>query len=184
MSRLPTGGRGQGPGLKNPGPTDSQHRGTSEMVAEPFVRICLPGPPRGKGRPRTRVIGKFATIYTDSATRAFESRLKSAGIEAMRGKEPLCEALSVRVMAYMPIPASWPAKRQKEAVDGLIFPTSGIDLDIIVKMFDGVNYRPPRFKGDRERSPIIWQNDSQIINLHAMKVYSDQPRLEIEVFRW
>lgn len=150
----------------------------------PFVMISLLGAPRGKGRPRTRVIGQFATIYTDPETRKYEAALKTAGIKAMDGREPIDEAVSVVVHAYMPISPSWSAKKKAAALAGDIMPTSGIDLDNIVKMLDGLNYHPPRFKGDRERRPIIWHNDSQIVSMQAMKLYSAHPRLEITVWKW
>jgi Holliday junction resolvase RusA-like endonuclease len=150
----------------------------------PLVFIRLDGPPRGKGRPRTRVIGEFATIFTDAKTRKYEDALKSAGIEAMADNEAVDEPLAVVIYAYMPIPASWSKTKRAAAAAGDISPTSGIDLDNIVKMLDGLNYHPPRFKGDREKRPIIWRNDSQIVSLQAIKLYSHEPRLEITVWRW
>lgn len=155
-------------------------------VAGPFVVIQLKGAPRGKGRPRTRVIGEFATIYTDGKTRAYEAALKDAGIAAMEvmGLQPTDEALSVVICAYMPVPASWSAKKRAAALAGDIMPTTGIDLDNICKMIDGLNYHPPQFKGDRVKRPIIWRNDSQIVSLQAIKSYSAHPRLEITVWRW
>lgn len=150
----------------------------------PFVTVTLLGPPRGKGRPRTRVIGKFATIFTDKKTRTYENDLKAAGIEAMGDRVPLDEAISVKVMAYMPVPESWSQKKKASALAGDIMPTSGIDLDNIVKMIDGLNYHPPQFKGDRSRRSIIWANDSQIVALSAMKFYSSEPRIEVFVWRW
>jgi Holliday junction resolvase RusA-like endonuclease len=144
----------------------------------------MPGPPRGKGRPRTRVVGSFATIFTDSKTRAYETELKRCGVQAMHGRDPVDEAISVVVRAFMPIPESWSRKKREAALSGDIMPTSGIDLDNIVKMIDGLNYYPPRHKGDREKRPIIWHNDSQIVSMQAIKVYSDRPRLVIDVWRW
>lgn len=153
-------------------------------MAEPFVTIVLNQPPRGKGRPRTRVVGSFATIYTDKATRDFENALKAAGIEAMGDRESIDEPVSVEVRAYMPIPDSWSAKKRAAALNHEILPTTGIDLDNIVKMLDGLNYRPPAYKGDKSKWPIIWRNDSQIVSMHAMKLYSAEPRLTIVVRRW
>lgn len=150
----------------------------------PLVVIQLAGAPRGKGRPRTRVVGEFATIFTDARTRDYENALKAAGIEAMADQEPVDEPLAVVVYAYMPIPQSWSAKKRAAAIEGTLLPTSGVDLDNIVKMVDGLNYHPPRFKGDREKRPIIWKNDSQIVSLQAIKLYAEQPRLEITVWRW
>lgn len=154
------------------------------VEAGPFVVIRLMGAPRGKGRPRTRVIGQFATIYTDAETRKYENALKAQGIKAMAGRAPIDEALAVVICAYMPVPASWSAKKRAAAIAGDIMPTSGIDLDNICKQVDGLNYHPPRFKGEREKRPIIWRNDSQIVSMQAIKSYSDQPRLEITVWKW
>lgn len=152
--------------------------------AGPFVVIQLMGPPHGKGRPRTRVIGEFATIFTDAKTRKYENELKAAGIAAMAGREPLDEAIAVVIYAYMPVPKSWSKKDRAAALAGDIMPTTGIDLDNIAKMVDGLNYHPPRFKGDREKRPIVWRNDSQIVSMQSIKIFSDQPRLEITVWRW
>ena len=153
-------------------------------MASPHVTIVLLGDPRGKGRPRTRVIGDFATIFTDSKTRKYEDALKQAGIAAMAGKLVLTGGVAVRLAAYMPVPKSWSKKDRAAALAGDIMPTSGIDLDNIVKMLDGLNHHPPRFKGDREKRPIVWSNDSQIVSLQAMKIYSANPRLQIEVWDW
>lgn len=154
------------------------------MTDCPIAVIQLLGPPKGKGRPRTRVIGEFATIFTDKQTRDYENALKKAGIAAMDGQEPIEGPLAVVVIALMPIPPSWSRKKQLEAAHGRILPTSGIDLDNIVKMLDGLNYHPPRHKGDREKRPIIWRNDSQIVSLQAHKAYDLFPRLEITVWHW
>jgi Holliday junction resolvase RusA-like endonuclease len=153
-------------------------------MAEPFVVIQLMGEPRGKGRPRTRVVGEFATIFTDAKTRKYENALKAAGIEAMAGREPLDEAVSVVIFAYMPVPASWSKKKRAAALAGEIAHTTKPDFDNITKMLDGLNYYPPRFKGDRQKTPIIWRDDCQIVAAQFFKQYSAEPRLEITVWRW
>lgn len=152
--------------------------------AIPFVVIELDGAPRGKGRPRTRVVGQFATIFTDKQTRDYENALKAQGIKAMAGREPLNEAVSVVIYAYMPIPGSWSAKKRQAAIDCDVMPEGSPDLDNLVKMLDGLNYHPPRFKGDREKRPIVWKNDAQIVSMQAIKFYSERPRLQITVWRW
>jgi Holliday junction resolvase RusA-like endonuclease len=110
--------------------------------------------------------------------------LKARGIAAMDGLPPIDGPLSIVLAAYLPIPNSWSRKKQAAALDGDIMPISGIDLDNIIKQVDGLNYHPPRFKGDREKRPIIWLNDSQIVSIQALKFYSDEPRLEISVYYW
>src|SRR5688572_33333800 len=103
------------------------------------------GPPRGKGRPRTRVVGNFATIYTDAETKKYEKALKEAGISAMAGRPHLDEAVSVVIHAHMPIPASFSQKKRAAALAGDIMPETKPDFDNITKMIDGLNYHPPEF---------------------------------------
>lgn len=153
-------------------------------MPEPFVVVRLMGPPRGKGRPRTRVVGQFATIYTDKKTRDFENELKAAGIEAMGDRAHLDEALSVVVHAHLPIPESFSRAKRAAALAGDLMPTGKPDFDNVLKMLDGLNHHPPRFKGDREKRPIIWRDDSQIVACQFLKKYSEHPRLEIVVWRW
>jgi len=158
--------------------------GEGSVSAEPFVVIQLMGVPRGKGRPRFGTIGGFVRVFTDKETVKYEKALKAAGIEAMEGREVLDEAVSVIIRAYMPIPESWSKKKKQMALEGDLAPTTMPDLDNITKMIDGLNYHPPRFKGDKEKRPIVWKNDSLIVSMQAMKLYDAEPRLEIVVFRW
>jgi Holliday junction resolvase RusA-like endonuclease len=155
-------------------------------VSEPYVTITLPGSPRGKGRPRFSTRGGFVTAFTDKATVSYENALKAAGIAAMAagGLSPLKEALGVQVMAYMAVPESWSKKKRAAALAGDIMPTSGFDADNLGKSIDGLNYHPPRFRGDKERRPIIWHNDANIVSLQVMKLYDADPRLVVSVFRW
>jgi Holliday junction resolvase RusA-like endonuclease len=126
----------------------------------------------------------FATVFTDKNTRAYEDALKKAGIHAMGGRPHLDEAVSVMILAHMPVPASWSNKKRAQALAGDIQPTTPPDWDNVSKMIDGLNYHPPRFKGDREKRPIIWRSDSQIVAAQFRKMYSDQPRVEIHVWKW
>lgn len=158
-------------------------RATSPST-EPYVVVRLMGPPRGKGRPRTRVVGSFATIYTDAKTRNFENELKAAGIAAMEGLQTLDEAVSVVVHAHMPIPESFSRKKREAALACEIMPTGKPDFDNVLKMLDGLNHHPPEFKGDRSKRPIIWRDDAQIVACQFLKRYSEHPRLEIAVWRW
>jgi len=151
---------------------------------EPIVVIQLIGPPRGKGRPRTRVVGEFATIFTDKKTREYENALKAAGIAAMGDRPAVDGPLSVVIYAFLPVPKSWSKKDRAAALAGDIMPTGKPDFDNITKMLDGLNAHPPRFKGDREKRPIVWRDDAQIVAAQFLKQYSDQPRLEITVWRW
>lgn len=163
-------------------------------MTEPYVIIELEWPQdakgrirgAGKGRPKFSTQGGFVRAYTPAKTRAFENKIKDAGIAAMAvmGLKPLDEALTVKIRAYMPVPESWSEKKRQAALAGDIAHTVKPDKDNIEKLLDGLNHHPPRFKGDKEKRPIIWRDDSQIIGGDFLKIYDVRPRLYIAVHRW
>lgn len=147
------------------------------MSGDPLVSMILPGDPRGKGRPRFRIVRpkggqEFVSVYTDGETAAYEQALAWVGSAAWRGKPPLDIALTVFAEAFMPIPASWSKRKQAAAVSGELVPTGKPDGDNIQKCVgDALN-------------KIIWIDDSQIVMWQCLKLYSDFPRLRISVWAW
>lgn len=146
-------------------------------MSEPLVTIILPGDPRGKGRPRFRIVqprGKpqFVTVYTDAETLKYEAALAQAGAAAWAGREPLDEALTVFAEAFLPIPASWSKRKQDAAAAGDIVPTGKPDGDNIQKCVgDALN-------------KIVWTDDSIIVMWQCLKLYSDFPRLRVSAWLW
>jgi Holliday junction resolvase RusA-like endonuclease len=145
-------------------------------LGDPTVVVELPGPPKGKGRPRGRIVpgkaGKpgFVSMYTDAETRSYEAMLRYAGEQAMAGRRLLEAALRVHVYSVFPIPASWSAKKQAAADEGYIRPTGKPDADNILKCAaDGLN-------------GIVWRDDAQIVDCHVIKIYGDKPMVRLEVW--
>jgi len=130
------------------------------------ITIELPGQPMGKGRPRFS--RKTGTVYTPPETRSYEAQLKWMATQAMRGQDPMTEAVGVTVQALMEIPASWSKKKQRQAADDKIRPTTKPDADNLVKMLDAFN-------------GVVWADDKQIVQLTLMKFYSLRPRMCITV---
>jgi Holliday junction resolvase RusA-like endonuclease len=135
------------------------------------IVLELLGPPRGKGRPRFRVMGKFVSTYTDAETRKYEDRLRSEATLKMLGIPVLDCPLSVRIEAYMPVPGSWSKKKVEAALEGQIMPTTKPDSDNIIKMLDALN-------------KVVWKDDALIVSLFVLKRYSDRPRLRIMIWKW
>ena len=141
-------------------------------MSEPFVVVSLPGPPRGKGRPRFGRRGSFVAVWTDKKTLAYEELLSQAGVEAMRASEPHLGALSVRIEAGMPVPASWSQKKRQAALSGDLSHIGKPDFDNIAKCVgDALN-------------KIVWKDDSQIIVCAFRKFYSANPGLTVMVWDW
>ena len=146
-------------------------------MPDPFVVITLDGPPRGKGRPRGRIVstrggGRFISFYTDSDTRAYEAALACAGKAAMKGLDALDEPLSIVVDAMMPIPESWSRPQKQRAACMDLFPTGKPDGDNLLKC-----------AGDALNG-IVWRDDSLIVRQTVQKVYAIRPQLRVSVYRW
>lgn len=145
-------------------------------MTEPVFTMQLLGEPRGKGRPRFRIVkprsaAQFVSVYTDSDTVKYEDRLAGAARDAMAGREPLDEPLSVLVEAFMPIPASWSNRQRERAILGHFWPTGKPDADNILKVLDACN-------------KIVWRDDSLIVQAVVRKQYCAQPRFVLSVWRW
>lgn len=138
-----------------------------------MIKIELPGEPRGKGRPRSRVAWTkddkpFVSVYTDAETRKYETALAWQAKAAMRGRPPLEGPLAVYVQAFFTIPKSWPMKKRDAALSGVVRPTGAPDWDNISKMLDALN-------------DIVWRDDSQVVDARITKLYSERAVLSVEV---
>jgi len=126
--------------------------------------FLVPGPPRGKGRPR---FTKTGMAYTDDKTAAYENLVRLAFQAESQGAPPLTGPVSLSIIAYMPIPSSLSDKR-KRAMVGKPH-TKKSDADNIAKAVnDGLN-------------GVAYADDSQIWMLIVRKVYSETPRLEVTI---
>lgn len=130
--------------------------------------VELAGVPAGKGRPRfVRATGH---AYTPDKTRRYESDLRYAGQEAMKGRPPFAGPVRMTVEAFLPVPASWSEKKRRAALAGLVYPTSRPDLD---------NYEKAAADSLNE---IVFRDDSQVVARGpGGKVYSDRPRLVVTI---
>lgn len=135
------------------------------MDAAAPLTIELPGPVRGKGRPR--FVRATGIAFTDAKTRSYEAQLKFAAEEAMGGRALFEGALRVTLIAYFPIPASWTKRRKAAAQLGEEFPTSKPDGDNILKLCDALNQ-------------IVWRDDAQIVDALVMKRFG-APKIVIRV---
>ena len=140
----------------------------SNLAVDPeTITLTVPGIPVAKGRPRISTAGRFPRAYTPAKTARYEDLIKIAAFDRMNGRAPFQGQLTLSVTAYVPIPKSMPKKRQREAVEGLVHPTTRPDADNYAKAaLDGCN-------------GVLFKDDSQVTDLIVRKRYSDRPRLVI-----
>jgi Holliday junction resolvase RusA-like endonuclease len=145
----------------------------------PDLAVYLPGAPRGKGRPRSRIAksktgNQFVAVYTDAETRNYEAMLRYGGQEAAKKAGfagPLDCALRLRVTAVFAVPVSWSKRDKAAAIGGLIRHTSKPDCDNLVKTLDALN-------------GVVWRDDSLIVEVVIRKFYGEVPGLHIEIWRF
>jgi Holliday junction resolvase RusA-like endonuclease len=130
-----------------------------------IVQFTVAGRPLAKGR--VRFTGK-GVAYTPSRTVAYEGQLAAAAATAMAGRPPVEGPVAVTLNVDMPIATSWPQKKKHAAEIGGIRPTGRPDLDNFAKMLDALNL-------------IVWNDDSQIVELHVFKRYSLIPQMAVTV---
>ena len=121
------------------------------------------------GKERVRFVKATGRAFTPERTVNYEGRLALAAQQAMAGRPLLTGPVEMVMRAFVPIPESKPKKWKAGALAGWIRPTKKPDLDNMMKSAcDALNM-------------VVWVDDAQIVRAVLEKVYSDQPRLELEV---
>ena len=123
------------------------------------VMFSVEGTPVPKGRPRFSRRGNFVSTYTPTKTRDYESLIAQAARIAMSTAEPLKTPVAAYIYITVPIPQSYSKKRSAACLDGSERPCKKPDADNILKAyFDAMN-------------GIVYEDDSQIVSIHATKRY-------------
>jgi len=132
-----------------------------------MIEFTVDAAPVAKGRPRFSGRGGFVRTYTPKATTDWEVLVKQAATRAMGSSKPLEGAVRLSIRFWLPIPASWSKKRSEAAKQGLEHHIKKPDVDNFAKaVMDACN-------------EVLYMDDSQVIDLHTSKYYSDWPRVEI-----
>jgi Holliday junction resolvase RusA-like endonuclease len=137
------------------------------------IVVWLSGEPAAKGRAKFARIGRgagsFVTAYTPKKTRDYEALIKAAGQESMNGAQPLAGPVFMLVAALLPIRASWTKAKQKAAAAGTLWPVTKPDTDNFTKIAkDALN-------------GVAYYDDAQVVIEHALKRYSYESGLYIEI---
>lgn len=125
------------------------------------------GEPKGKARPRFTRAGH---TYTPADTIAYETEV----VWAYREKYgTMCfikgVPLRLEVTAYFKVPKNATKAKRADMLSGKIRPTKKPDCDNVLKIIaDALN-------------GVAYHDDAQIVELNFEKLYSDIPRVVIEI---
>mgnify|MGYP001947951195 CR=1 FL=1 len=131
------------------------------------IRFIVNGSPIGNQRAADGKHGK----YLPAKSRKYQENIAWNFRKALGGAvKPTGKPIEVSVLAFYPVPKSWPVWKQEAALAGDIVPTVKPDVDNIEKaIYDGLN-------------EVAYHDDAQIVNVNGfIKRYSRQPRVEITI---
>ncbi len=124
------------------------------------------GDPIPLKRPRTRKIGGFVSVYDPQKKEKDQVRWQ---VKSQYREKPLSVPLFLDLIFGLAIPKSTSRIRRKCMLENEIVPMKRPDVDNLIKfILDCLN-------------GILFDDDSQIISLHARKIYSEYPRTIIRV---
>ena len=134
-----------------------------------MIHFFIPGPPKGKGRPR---FGN-GRAYTDKATREYEEYIRQCFyLRDTRGELGTEREISadiqcgIDINAYFSIPKSFSKKQRKNIVSKSIRPTKKPDADNIIKVvLDALN-------------GVAWVDDKQVVRACCDKCYTPPSKFE------
>ncbi len=130
------------------------------------IEFIVPGAAVPKGRPR---FTKSGHVYSPTKTRDYEAMIAVLAKESMLGKEPTTDAVSVDIEVTVAVPKSFTKDNRSLALNRVLFPIKGFDLDNVVKsVSDGMN-------------KIVFVDDKQVVKFSARKVYGEEPMVTIKV---
>jgi Holliday junction resolvase RusA-like endonuclease len=140
------------------------------MTEPRTITFTIPGEPRGKGRPRSCVVGGRIRHYTPKETANYENLVRLAFLAAAPRWRPWAHGVQLAVHAYSALPKSRPVWQHKRVGSGVVVTNLGRpDLDNILKILDGLN-------------GVAYRDDAQVWNITATKTYcADLPRVEVTV---
>jgi len=137
------------------------------------MRLCIEllGEAVPQGRPRITTINGYPRAYDPEASRTYKATLALLASQAMREQklEITTDAVKLTVVVLHAIPKSMSKKKRIQAIDGSLRPTTKPDLDNIVKAVMDA------FKA------VVWRDDSQVVDIRALKFYADAPLIRIVV---
>ncbi len=129
------------------------------------------GEPVAQSRPRFTTRGGYPRAVDTDASRDYKDYIYEIASKEFEkhGRQMLEGSVELRMIVYRPIPQSWSNRKKNLASSGIINPTTIPDLDNYIKIvLDGI--------GRKHMPKIIFNNDSQITSIYAIKKYaSDNP---------
>ncbi|MGK4098921.1 RusA family crossover junction endodeoxyribonuclease [Ligilactobacillus salivarius] len=133
------------------------------------MKIVFNIEPQQQERPRATGRGRFIRVYDPPKTAKFKRELKQLATE-MYHDAPLEGEIYLKVAFYRKIQKSISKKEHDRRALGEHRPIVKADLSNYLKSFeDALN-------------GVLWKDDAMIVHEEIDKYYSDNPRIEVEIY--
>lgn len=133
------------------------------------MKLTIPIEPKPQPRPRVTARGKFAHAYEPASITLYKRVVADTYHKHFGQIDPTPKPVAIDVVFYRPIQKSISKIERQRRLLGQSLPTVKPDIDNYVKaILDALN-------------GVAFKDDSQIIKLKAKKLYSENPRTEIEI---
>ncbi|QPQ35919.1 RusA family crossover junction endodeoxyribonuclease [Lysinibacillus sp. JNUCC-52] len=132
------------------------------------LKIEIPGDVQAQQRPKFSRFGNNVSVRDPKESKDYKSFVRLVASQ-VAPDTLITEEIRLRIDVYRKIPKSFSKKKHQQAVEGALRPTTKPDIDNLAKgIKDGL-------------SKVIWHDDSQVTELVARKLYSDNPRAEVTI---
>lgn len=129
------------------------------------VNFTIDGEPVGKARPRMNT--RTGKAYTPDKTRIYEDYTKL--LYRSQVKHYFEGYVRLTIKAFYGIAKSDSRKVKEQKNNNILRPSKKPDIDNVIKLIaDSLN-------------DIAYKDDTQIVEMQAMKFYSDKPRVEVTI---
>ncbi len=131
------------------------------------IKFRVPGPPKGKQRPRVCRINGRSVTYTPKQTIEYEQKVRASYTSVSKVKFQKDVPLEISILALFPIPLHASKKLKKQMLNGEVLPTKRPDCDNIIKIIlDALN-------------GLAYQDDCQICKVYFAKIYAKTPEIRV-----
>ena len=132
------------------------------------LKIEIPGDVQAQQRPKFSRYGNNVSVRDPKESKDYKSFVRLVASQ-VAPDVLITEEIRLRIDVYRKIPKSFSKKKHQLALNGELRPTTKPDIDNLAKgIKDGL-------------SKVIWHDDSQVTEMVARKLYSDNPRAEVTI---
>lgn len=134
-----------------------------------MIQFVVYGEPIAQGRPKATTINGHVRMYDPKKSSDYKDYIRLVASEI--APERLIEgAIRIGVRIYRPIPKSFSKRKTEQAEQGILRPITKPDADNYLKAIKDA------------LKNVIWQDDSQVVDVTIGKWYSSRPRVEVVIF--